>query len=424
MTTSAGKPHARSKHAHAPPPKRRNVLPGIVIGGVIVMLGVILAVSGFFDEPPEQQQPHAAVQGGPAPDRSQPRPVDLWVDRAFLVTRLFHDVYTPGWEGAYGALGDAYLFAATGDSAIFRFHFVEQPLTRLMNGNWLDDRAWACLAELTWWEVTGRTNMQLVTDAVQRYDEARAAGMLSNHEGFWTWYNFPRGARVSDPVFTNTNMNQMVNVACRLYMATRQERFLKDALLVWKGDAVTPGVERRLYRGDGRWVGREGRAAFGKELPWEGAGYCSIGAALHRATGDTTYKQIVVATARWILDPRNGWVDPFDFFQLRMDGNGAFVHFLMDAYSIAPAELPEVPYKVSKMLEHVWTNHHGRARVVLHRESDHGIRNGWNPDGGEDGYGVDEVGTVHAQGEAARAFGTFVFFRNAGSVAPGVAGPR
>jgi hypothetical protein len=64
------------------------------------------------------------------------------------------------------------------------------------------------------------------------------------------------------------------------------------------------------------------------------------------------------------------------------------------------------------MLEHVWTNHNGAASVTLHREIDHGIRNGWNPFGGEDGYGVDEVGTVHAQGEAARAFGTFVYYLN------------
>jgi len=62
------------------------------------------------------------------------------------------------------------------------------------------------------------------------------------------------------------------------------------------------------------------------------------------------------------------------------------------------------------MLTHVWTNHGGTATVVLHRTGDNGIRNGWNPRGGEDGYGVDEVGTVHAQGEAMRAFGTFAYY--------------
>ncbi|MBP1656830.1 MAG: hypothetical protein H6Q31_1431, partial [Bacteroidetes bacterium] len=33
------------------------------------------------------------------------------------------------------------------------------------------------------------------------------------------------------------------------------------------------------------------------------------------------------------------------------------------------------------------------------------MRNGWNPHGGEDGHDVGEIGTVNAQGEAARAFG-------------------
>jgi len=401
--------------------RRALVYGGIAGGALVVLAAVLLVVNPFGDSPPARQ---AGVEKGG--DGQQPLPTDLWLQRASLISRLFHQVYTPGWEGAYGAMGDAYLFAATNDSALLRFHTVEHPLTRLSNGYWLDDRAWACLAQLTWWEVTGKTNMGLVTDAAQRYNEARAAGMLSNHEGYWTWYNYPRGAQVSDPVFTNTNMNQMAQVACRLYDATRDERYLQDALLVWNGDAISPGVEKRLYRGNGRWQGREGRAAFGRELPWDGAGYCALGAALYRTTKDPRYKKIVVETAKRILSPEAAWVDPNDFYQLRMDGNGAFVHFLMDAYSIAPPELHDVPAKVAKMLEHVWTNHHGTARVLLHRELDHGIRNGWNPEGGEDGYGVDEVGTVHAQGEAVRAFGVFAYFRNvplAGRQRPSESGP-
>ncbi len=381
---------------------------GIAGIALLVLAAAFLVVNPARDSPPARLAKSEAGGGS-----HQPLPTDLWLQRAYLIDRLYHQVYTPGWEGAYGAMGDAYLFAATHDSALLRFHFVEQPLTRLSNGYWLDDRAWACLAQLTWWEITGKTNMGLVSDAAQRYNDARAAGMLSNHEGYWTWYNYPRGARVNDPVFTNTNMNQMAQVACRLYDATRDERYLKDALLVWNGDAISPGVEKRLYRGSGRWQGREGRAAFGRELPWDGAGYCSLGASLYRTTGDPRYKKIVVETTQRILSPEAGWVDPVDFYQLHMDGNGAFVHFLMDAYSIAPAELHDVPVKVAKMLEHVWTNHHGAARVLLHREADHGIRNGWNPEGGEDGYGVDEIGTVHAQGEAVRAFGVFAYFRNA-----------
>ncbi|MCK5572478.1 MAG: hypothetical protein KAJ12_06940, partial [Bacteroidetes bacterium] len=82
------------------------------------------------------------------------------------------------------------------------------------------------------------------------------------------------------------------------------------------------------------------------------------------------------------------------------------------AYAIAPDALKDIPWKIQKMLEHVWTNHYGDATVTLHRLSDHGIRNGWNPRGGEAGYGVGEVGTVHAQGEAARAFGVFAYYKN------------
>jgi hypothetical protein len=122
------------------------------------------------------------------------------------------------------------------------------------------------------------------------------------------------------------------------------------------------------------------------------------------------------------MDPSTGWVDPADFYQIRMDGNGAFVHFLLDAYQMAPDELKEIPGKVEKSLEYVWTNAHGKATVVLHRESDHGIRNGWNGRGGEDGYRVGEVGTVHAQGEAVRAFGLYVYVTNV--VIPRTSGVR
>jgi hypothetical protein len=112
------------------------------------------------------------------------------------------------------------------------------------------------------------------------------------------------------------------------------------------------------------------------------------------------------------MDPANGWVDPEHFYQVRMDGNGAFVNFLLDAYMTAPDELEEIPGKVEKMLEHVWTNHYGKASVTLHRTRDHGIRNGWNPHGGEDGYGVNEVGTVHPQSQALRAFGLYAFIKH------------
>lgn len=290
---------------------------------------------------------------------------------------------------------------------------IERSLLKLDNGYWVDDRAWACLAELTWWNLTGRWNTALVHDAARRYTEARAEGRLSTHEGYWTWYNWPPNAAVNEKIFTNSNMNQMVTVACLLYEATKERHFLDDALLVWNGNTQFPGVERTLYKGNGVWHGRHGRAAFGKELPWGGVEYSAIGAALYRVTRDEKYKKIAIATAKRILNPATGWVDAEDFFQIHMDGNGAFVHFLLEAYLIAPDELADVPAKVERMLEHVWTNHRGKATVTLHRESDHGIRNGWNPNGGEDGYGVGEIGTVHAQGEAARAFGVFSYVKYA-----------
>jgi hypothetical protein len=221
-------------------------------------------------------------------------------------------------------------------------------------------------------------------------------------------------------IFTNSNMNQMVTVACWLYEATREQQFYSDAKLVWNGDAKYPGVEKKFYRGSGRWEGNEGQAAFGKQFPWEGAGMCSIGAAMFRMTGEERYKKIAVATAQRIMDPTNGWIDPKEFFQLRMDGNGAFVHFILDAYQIAPDQLSDIPGKIEKMLEHVWTNHHREASIILHRLSDDGIRNGWNPDGGEDGYKVDEVGTVHAQSQAIRAFGVFAYILHKQSDTKGI----
>jgi hypothetical protein len=280
----------------------------------------------------------------------------------------------------------------------------------MCDGTWVDDAAWVCLAELKWWETTGKTNMSLVADAMRRYDQAREEGRLSNHEGFWAWYNWPPGARVNERIFTNSNMNQMATVACGLYQATGNRKYLHDALLVWDGDGKTRGIQQQWYKGKGVWIGRHGAAAFGKELPWNGLGCSSIAAALYNATGEKRFRDIAVATARRVLDPSTGWVDSTDFYQIRMDGNGAFVNFLFDVYAIAPAELAEVPLNVERMLEHVWTNHHGLATVTLHRITDHGIRNGWNPSGGEDGYNVGEVGTVHAQGEAARAFGVFAYY--------------
>lgn len=334
---------------------------------------------------------------------------DETVRRANAIDEKFERVYTAGWEGANGAIGEAHLYAATGSADLLDKAMNIRPLTKMENGTWVDDRAWICLAELYWWQFSGRKNRIWVEDAKKRYDDAKREGRLSNHEGFWSWYNWSPKQKVEDMIITNSNMNQMVTVACMLYDATREKRFYNDAILVWEGDSKYPGIEKTFYRGEGEWMGKQGRAAFGKQLPWEDGSYCSVGAAMYRMTGNEKFKKIVAASAKRVMDPLTGWIDPQDYYQLRMDGNGAFVHFVLDAYMIAPDLLPDLPEKIEKMLEHVWTNHHGEAPEILHRFSDDGIRNGWNPLGGEEGYNVDEVGTVHAQSQAMRAFGVFAY---------------
>lgn len=374
------------------------------IAGFVISVVVLLSI---LDLP--QKLFFSSTQNNVPEKSERQQKLDQIIQRAYAIDGLFHRVYTAGWEGANGAIGDAHLFAVTKDSSLLRFYTIEHDMRNMFNGTWVDDRAWIALAEMCWWDFTGRTNRIWVEDAKQRYLDAKAEGRLSNHEGFWSWYNWPPKAKVNEPIFTNSNMNQMVSVACWLYEATGDQQFYKDAMVVWNGGARFPGIEKTFYRGNGKWEGKPGLAAFGKQLPWEGTSYCSIGAAMYRMTGDAKYKDIAVATAKRILDPSAGWVDPVDFYQIRMDGNGAFVHFLLDAYQIAPTELADVPEKIERMLDHVWTNGRGKASVVLHRESDNGIRNGWNPYGGEDGYGVDEVGTVHAQSQAMRAFGVFTY---------------
>ncbi len=376
----------------------------LLIGGALFAIAVLYALGAF-----SFLSSNGSATQNEDDEQTSFVPEEKWLKRAYAIDDLFHEVYTAGWEGANGAIGDAFLYAVTGDSSLLRFHTVKHPMRDLFNGTWVDDRAWAALAEMYWWDFTGRTREEFVESAEIRYVEAKMQGRLSNHEGYWSWYNWPPESDVQDQIFTNSNMNQMVTVACWLYEATGKEEYLEDALKVWNGDGTVPGIEQVLYKGDGIWEGARGPAAFGKQLPWEGASYCAIGAALYNVTKDEKYRDIAVATARRIMDPATGWVDPDHYYQLRMDGNGAFVHFILDAYMLAPEELPGIPAKIERMLEHVWTNHFGRARVVLHRTSDHGIRNGWNPNGGEDGYGVDEVGTVHPQSQAVRAFGVFCY---------------
>ena len=403
--------HRHNKHTLEPPKKPRPKTIVVIVLAIVIIPLIVYRVM-WHGQSRSRTTASSTPRAGPVANRDSYQPTEKWLQRAYAIDQLFHYVYTPCWEGANGAIGDAYLFAATHDSSLLRFHLIDHDLRRMCVGTWVDDRAWVGLAEYYWWRFTGKTDIALINDAAQRYLEARSEGRLSHHDGYWTWYNWPPQAAVNQQIFTNSNMNQMVTLACDLYEATGNKSFLDDALLVWNGDRKIPGIKKTLYKGDGKWEGNTGRAAFGKELPWNGAEYCTICAALYRVTNDRTCKDIIIATARHIMDPATGWVDPMDYFQVHMDGNGNFVHYLMDAYEVAPGELSDIPDKIGKMLEHVWSNHEGRAVVTLHRETDNGIRNGWNPQGGEDGYNVDEVGTVHAQSQAVRAFGVFAYFAN------------
>ena len=407
--------HHKADHKrHRPNPELQKRKPpaNLLIIGIGAVAIIVILYSVMSERHTTKEKSQAPPTSTPATAGDSYHPTEKWLQRAYAIDQLFHYVYTPCWEGANGAIGDAYLFATTQDSSLLRFHLSDHDLRRMCVGTWVDDRAWVGLAEYYWWRFTGKTDLALIKDAEQRYLNARDEGRLSHVEGYWTWYNWPPHASSNMQIFTNSNMNQMVTLACGIYEATGDKGFLDDALLVWNGDKVIPGIEKTLYEGNGIWEGHGGRAAFGKEIPWNGAEFCSIGAALYRVTNGPKFKTIVVATARHIMDPANGWVDPVDYFQIHMDGNGNFVHYLMDAYEIAPKELSDIPVKIGKMLEHVWSNHQGHTVVTLHRESDNGIRNGWNPLGGEDGYNVDEIGTVHAQSQAVRAFGVYAYFVN------------
>lgn len=382
----------------------------IAIAGTLVLSIVVVAY--FFQNDDRTNNPTIPTQQqSPSPETAA-EVLKTTIRRAYAVGHLFHKIINPEWEGASGAIGDAHLYAVTNDADLLRFYSDTFPLLAMNNGTWVDDRAWVCLAEMYWWNVTGRIRVDWVNDAKKRYAEAKKQGRLSRHEGFWSWYNYPPSTKTTEiKIFTNTNMNQMATVACWLYEATHEKQYLDDALLVWEGDGTAPGIEKQFYHGNGMWKGKDGEAAFGKQFPWEGAGMCTIGAALFRATGKQKYRDIAVHTAMRIMDPAQGWIDPTDYYQLRMDGNGAFVFFILDAYQIAPEKLADVPGKIQKMLEHVWSNNRGKALLTLHRASDDGIRNGWNPRGGEDGYNVNEIGTVHPQAQAVMAFSVFAYIQ-------------
>lgn len=377
------------------------------IGGVVLAAAIYYFAVHRFGGLPEES--NRTFENAEPTDLKPEALLKVTVERAYEIDVQFQRVYNAAWEAANGAIGEAFLYAATGDGKLLNMYLNKRRMSEMSNGTWVDDRAWICLGELYWWKFSGRKHSEWVEDAKKRYDEARKEGRLSHHEGFWSWYTWAPDANVKDMIIMNSNTNQMVTVAGMLYEATKEKKYYDDALLVWEGDAKYPGIEKTFYRGEGKWEGKAGRAAFGKQLPWEEASYLSVAAEMYRITDNPKYKRIAVLSAERIMNPANGWVDPDDYYQLRMDGNGAFVHSVMDAYLLAPDSLADIPRKVGRMLEHVWSNHHGASYVLLHRLSDNGIRNGWNPKGGEEGYGVDEIGTVHAQSQALRAFGVYAF---------------
>ena len=126
-------------------------LPAIALTSIVV---IYLAVNL---EPSREQPPVKATFDSTS---AAFHPTEKWLQRAYAIDELYHGRYTPCWEGAYGAIGDAYLFAATRDSSLLRFHLIDHDLQRMCTGRWVDDRAWICLAEILWWEVTNKTNME------------------------------------------------------------------------------------------------------------------------------------------------------------------------------------------------------------------------------------------------------------------------
>ena len=305
----------RDKSAWNADPKSWKVSRFLYAGIVLGMIGCLYVIISLFHSSPPF--PNTQIVGKVDQQNLKPEEAfTITVQRAYAVDKRFQEVYNNGWEAANGAIGEAFLFAATGDRSLLERYVKNRKLTDLFNGTWVDDRAWICLAELYWWKFSGKTHSEWVEDAMKRYVEARNEGRLSNYEGFWSWYNWPPQSKVNDMIITNSNTNQMVTVACMLYEATHDRQFYNDAMTVWEGDRKYPGIEKTFYRGDGRWEGKGGRAAFGKQLPWEAASYLSVVAAMYRMTGNPKYKTIAAASAKRIMDPANGWVDSADYYQI------------------------------------------------------------------------------------------------------------
>ena len=99
MARSGNKHHYRPRASAAVPrgvSKRGWIL--AALGAVAVTAALYVLLKGASPAPlqPAFREPDPVASPGP---------ITGWTERALAVTRLFHRVYTPCWEGAYGAIG-------------------------------------------------------------------------------------------------------------------------------------------------------------------------------------------------------------------------------------------------------------------------------------------------------------------------------
>jgi hypothetical protein len=126
---------------------------------IVVSVGIALAVIAyvFFALHPFNTKTYGTkIVQKEEPKELKPEDVfAITVQRAYAVDVKFQQVYNAAWEGANGAIGEAFLYAATGDKNLLNRYMNDRKLTDMFNGTWVDDRAWICLAELYWWQFSG-----------------------------------------------------------------------------------------------------------------------------------------------------------------------------------------------------------------------------------------------------------------------------
>ena len=105
--------HGRKERRPVPVrvPARRGaiLLRGGIVAVAVLLAAVLLIVALRIPSPLSPTR--ANIQ--PPQASSSYRPTEKWLQRAYAIDVLFHRVYTQCWEGAYGAIGDAHLFAVT-----------------------------------------------------------------------------------------------------------------------------------------------------------------------------------------------------------------------------------------------------------------------------------------------------------------------